>query len=79
MKTVDDDDHDDDDGVQIDATRASSSSVRLVFNVTSFFVFRRCHDRELCPNYNRDTLSVVCASSMILGLVALLSVSRCLT
>lgn len=39
----------------------------------------RCNDKELCPNYNRDTLSVVCASSMILGLVTLMSVSRCLT
>lgn len=39
----------------------------------------RCNDKELCPTYNRDTLSIVCASSMILGLITLLSVSRCLT
>ncbi|EZA47968.1 hypothetical protein X777_14537 [Ooceraea biroi] len=39
----------------------------------------RCNDQELCPSYNRDALSAVCASSMILGLVTLLSVSRCLT
>ncbi|KAI4481731.1 hypothetical protein M0804_009252 [Polistes exclamans] len=39
----------------------------------------RCHQQELCPNYNRDTLTIVCASSMLLGLVTLLSVSRCLT
>lgn len=39
----------------------------------------RCSDKELCPTFNRDTLSIVCASSMILGLVTLLSVSRCLT
>lgn len=39
----------------------------------------RCHQQELCPNYNRDTLAIVCASSMLLGLVTLLSVSRCLT
>ncbi|XP_035730560.1 LOW QUALITY PROTEIN: major facilitator superfamily domain-containing protein 12-like [Vespa mandarinia] len=39
----------------------------------------RCHQQELCPNYNRDTLAIVCASSMLLGLITLLSVSRCLT
>ncbi|XP_011158642.1 major facilitator superfamily domain-containing protein 12 [Solenopsis invicta] len=39
----------------------------------------RCNDKELCPTYNRDTLSIVCATSMILGLITLLSVSRCLT
>ncbi|XP_012228674.2 major facilitator superfamily domain-containing protein 12-like [Linepithema humile] len=39
----------------------------------------RCSNKELCPTYNRDTLSIVCASSMILGLITLLSVSRCLT
>ncbi|XP_032664077.1 major facilitator superfamily domain-containing protein 12-like [Odontomachus brunneus] len=39
----------------------------------------RCDDKEFCPNYNRDTLSIVCASSMLLGLITLLSVSRCLT
>ncbi|XP_043252984.1 major facilitator superfamily domain-containing protein 12-like [Colletes gigas] len=39
----------------------------------------RCTQPELCPNYNRDTLSLVCAVSMSLGLVALFSVSRCLT
>jgi len=47
-------------------------------NLLSFF-FRRCNDGELCPTYNRDTLSIVCASSMMLGLITLLSVSRCLT
>ncbi|KAK2579469.1 hypothetical protein KPH14_010783 [Odynerus spinipes] len=39
----------------------------------------RCRQQELCPTYNRDTLSIVCASSMLLGLATLLSVSRCLT
>ncbi|XP_034935138.1 major facilitator superfamily domain-containing protein 12-like isoform X2 [Chelonus insularis] len=39
----------------------------------------RCIDEKLCPNYNRDTLAVVCAASMILGLIALMSISRCLT
>ncbi|EFN89248.1 Uncharacterized MFS-type transporter C19orf28 [Harpegnathos saltator] len=39
----------------------------------------RCNDKEFCPTYNRDTLSIVCASSMLLGLITLLSVSRCLT
>ncbi|XP_012264755.2 major facilitator superfamily domain-containing protein 12-like [Athalia rosae] len=39
----------------------------------------RCLDKELCPSYYRDTLSVVCASSMLLGLLALASVARCLT
>ncbi|XP_043280672.1 major facilitator superfamily domain-containing protein 12-like isoform X2 [Venturia canescens] len=39
----------------------------------------RCIEKEICPNYNRDTLSLVCASSMLLGLVTLMSVARCLT
>ncbi|XP_016838988.1 major facilitator superfamily domain-containing protein 12 isoform X1 [Nasonia vitripennis] len=39
----------------------------------------RCLDKELCPNYNRDTLAVVCASSMALGLVTLSLVSRCIS
>ncbi|KAG7198150.1 hypothetical protein KM043_005569 [Ampulex compressa] len=39
----------------------------------------RCNDASLCPTYNRDTLSIVCATSMMLGLVTLMSVSRCLT
>ncbi|XP_024940527.1 major facilitator superfamily domain-containing protein 12 isoform X2 [Cephus cinctus] len=38
----------------------------------------RCLEKELCPNYNRNTLAVVCASSMILGLLTLMSVARCL-
>ncbi|XP_066589941.1 major facilitator superfamily domain-containing protein 12-like [Prorops nasuta] len=38
----------------------------------------RCREKELCPNYNRDTLSIVCSSSMILGLITLISVTRCL-
>lgn len=39
----------------------------------------RCLDKELCPTYYRDTLSIVCAASMLLGLLALASVARCLT
>ncbi|XP_012280504.1 major facilitator superfamily domain-containing protein 12-like [Orussus abietinus] len=39
----------------------------------------RCEDRELCLNYNRDTLATVCVSSMMLGLLSLMSVSRCLS
>ncbi|XP_011300652.1 major facilitator superfamily domain-containing protein 12 [Fopius arisanus] len=39
----------------------------------------RCDDKELCPNYNRDTLSAVCAGSMLLGFVTLMSVGRCLS
>ncbi|XP_003701555.1 major facilitator superfamily domain-containing protein 12 [Megachile rotundata] len=39
---------------------------------------RRCTQPEFCPNYNRDTLSLVCALSMSLGIVALYSISRCL-
>ncbi|XP_076760174.1 major facilitator superfamily domain-containing protein 12 [Xylocopa sonorina] len=38
----------------------------------------RCRQPELCPNYNKDTLALVCALSMTVGLVTLLSVSRCL-
>lgn len=51
----------------------------LIFVYIYIFFFRRCNNKEFCPTYNRDTLSVVCASSMILGLITLLSVSRCLT
>ncbi|KYN02364.1 PREDICTED: major facilitator superfamily domain-containing protein 12-like [Cyphomyrmex costatus] len=47
--------------------------------VVMFIEKLRCNDKELCPTYNRDVLSIVCASSMILGLITLLSVSRCLT
>ncbi|XP_008558786.1 major facilitator superfamily domain-containing protein 12 [Microplitis demolitor] len=36
----------------------------------------RCIDQELCPNYNRDTLAVVCCGSMGLGLIALISLLR---
>ncbi|XP_076676797.1 major facilitator superfamily domain-containing protein 12 [Andrena cerasifolii] len=39
----------------------------------------RCTQPQLCPNYNRDTLSLVCAVSMALGLITLFSISRCLT
>ncbi|XP_053999436.1 major facilitator superfamily domain-containing protein 12-like [Hylaeus anthracinus] len=39
----------------------------------------RCTEQELCPNYNRDSLSLVCVVSMSLGLLTLFSVSRCLT
>lgn len=38
----------------------------------------RCNDAQLCPNYNRDSLAIVCAASMTLGLMTLISVSRCL-
>ncbi|XP_058805399.1 major facilitator superfamily domain-containing protein 12-like [Phymastichus coffea] len=38
----------------------------------------RCRDKELCPNYNRDTLAAVCATSMALGLITLAMVSRCI-
>lgn len=38
----------------------------------------RCNDVLLCPNYNRDSLAVVCAASMMLGIMTLFSVSRCL-
>lgn len=43
-----------------------------------FFFFRRCTQPTYCPNYNRDTLALVCVLSMLLGLVTLFSVSRCL-
>ncbi|XP_074098245.1 major facilitator superfamily domain-containing protein 12 isoform X2 [Cotesia typhae] len=36
----------------------------------------RCLDKESCLNYNRDTLAVVCCGSMILGVVALISLLR---
>nr|XP_034171566.1 major facilitator superfamily domain-containing protein 12-like [Osmia lignaria]XP_034171567.1 major facilitator superfamily domain-containing protein 12-like [Osmia lignaria] len=39
----------------------------------------RCTEPALCPNYNRDTLALVCVLSMSLGLVALFSISRCLS
>ncbi|KAK9294440.1 hypothetical protein QLX08_010957 [Tetragonisca angustula] len=39
----------------------------------------RCTEPAFCPNYNRDTLALVCVLSMSLGLVTLFSVSRCLT
>ncbi|XP_043475682.1 major facilitator superfamily domain-containing protein 12-like [Leptopilina heterotoma] len=37
----------------------------------------RCQEKELCPNYNRDTLSIVCASSMLLGMMTLATLTRC--
>ncbi|TGZ49995.1 putative MFS-type transporter [Temnothorax longispinosus] len=53
---------------------------KIITGLVVIFIEKwRCNDKELCPTYNRDTLSIVCASSMILGLVTLLSVSRCLT
>ncbi|XP_033222432.1 major facilitator superfamily domain-containing protein 12-like [Belonocnema kinseyi] len=39
----------------------------------------RCQQKELCPTYNRDTLSIVCASSMLLGLITLVTITRCFT
>ncbi|XP_014212674.1 major facilitator superfamily domain-containing protein 12-like [Copidosoma floridanum] len=38
----------------------------------------RCLDKETCPNYNRDSLALVCASSMLLGLFTLTLVSKCI-
>ncbi|KYN41517.1 putative MFS-type transporter C19orf28 [Trachymyrmex septentrionalis] len=53
---------------------------KIITGLVVIFIEKlRCNDKELCPTYNRDTLSIVCASSMILGLVTLLSVSRSLT
>lgn len=53
---------------------------KLITGLVVIFIEKwRCNDKELCFNYNRDTLSIVCASSMILGLITLISVSRCLT
>ncbi|KZC04412.1 Major facilitator superfamily domain-containing protein 12 [Dufourea novaeangliae] len=53
---------------------------KVVTGVVVIFIEKwRCRQPELCPNYNRDTLSLVCAVSMALGLATLLSVSRCLT
>ncbi|KYQ55073.1 putative MFS-type transporter C19orf28 [Trachymyrmex zeteki] len=53
---------------------------KIITGLVVIFIEKlRCDDKELCPTYNRDTLSTVCASSMILGLITLLSVSRSLT
>lgn len=53
---------------------------KIITGLVVIFIEKwRCNDTELCPTYNRDTLSTVCASSMLLGLITLLSVSRCLT
>ncbi|XP_014476796.1 PREDICTED: major facilitator superfamily domain-containing protein 12-like [Dinoponera quadriceps] len=53
---------------------------KIVTGVVVILIERwRCNDKQFCPTYNRDTLSIVCASSMLLGLITLLSVSRCLT
>ncbi|XP_033334135.1 major facilitator superfamily domain-containing protein 12 isoform X2 [Megalopta genalis] len=53
---------------------------KVVTGLVVIFIEKwRCTQPELCPNYNRDSLSLVCAVSMSLGLVTLLSVSRCLT
>lgn len=53
---------------------------KIITGLVVIFIEKwRCNDKELCFNYNRDTLSIVCASSMILGLITLISVSRCLT
>lgn len=53
---------------------------KIITGLVVIFIEKwRCNDKEICFNYNRDTLSIVCASSMVLGLVTLISVSRCLT
>ncbi|XP_076640681.1 major facilitator superfamily domain-containing protein 12 isoform X1 [Halictus rubicundus] len=53
---------------------------KVVTGLVVIFIEKwRCTQPELCPNYNRDSLSLVCAVSMSLGLATLLSVSRCLT
>ncbi|XP_078048106.1 major facilitator superfamily domain-containing protein 12 isoform X2 [Augochlora pura] len=53
---------------------------KVVTGLVVIFIEKwRCTQPELCPNYNRDSLSLVCAVSMSLGLITLLSVSRCLT
>lgn len=53
---------------------------KVVTGLVVIFIERwRCTQPELCPNYNRDTLALVCVLSMSLGLVTLFSVSRCLT
>ncbi|GAB1863351.1 Uncharacterized MFS-type transporter C19orf28 [Camponotus japonicus] len=53
---------------------------KIITGLVVIFIEKwRCNDKEICFNYNRDTLSIVCASSMLLGLVTLISVSRCLT
>ncbi|XP_070151213.1 major facilitator superfamily domain-containing protein 12 isoform X2 [Polyergus mexicanus] len=53
---------------------------KIITGLVVIFIEKwRCNDKEPCFNYNRDTLSIVCASSMTLGLITLISVSRCLT
>ncbi|OAD62523.1 Major facilitator superfamily domain-containing protein 12 [Eufriesea mexicana] len=52
---------------------------KVVTGLVVIFIEKlRCTQPALCPNYNRDTLSLVCILSMSLGLLTLLSVSRCL-
>ncbi|XP_076237324.1 major facilitator superfamily domain-containing protein 12 [Calliopsis andreniformis] len=50
---------------------------KVVTGLVVIFIEKwRCMDPNLCPNYNRDTLSLVCAVSMFLGLVTLFSAKR---
>ena len=53
--------------------------IKRVEKIMVLVCFRRCTEPAFCPNYNRDTLALVCVLSMSLGLVTLFSVSRCLT
>ncbi|KAF7989858.1 hypothetical protein HCN44_008532 [Aphidius gifuensis] len=53
---------------------------KVVTGLVVIFIERwRCEEKISCPNYNRDTLATVCAASMLLGLITLMSVARCLT
>ncbi|XP_076176604.1 major facilitator superfamily domain-containing protein 12 [Ptiloglossa arizonensis] len=53
---------------------------KVVTGLVVIFIEKwRCTQSELCPKYNRDTLSLVCLVSMSLGIVTLFSVSRCST
>lgn len=52
---------------------------KVVTGLVVIFIEKlRCTQPTYCPNYNRDTLALVCVLSMLLGLVTLFSVSRCL-
>ncbi|XP_016920293.2 major facilitator superfamily domain-containing protein 12-like [Apis cerana] len=52
---------------------------KVVTGLVVIFIEKlRCTQSTYCPNYNRDTLALVCVLSMLLGLVTLFSVSRCL-
>ncbi|XP_017878226.1 major facilitator superfamily domain-containing protein 12-like [Ceratina calcarata] len=52
---------------------------KVVTGLVVIFIEKwRCMEPELCPSYNRDTLALVCVLSMSIGLVTLLSISRCL-